>query len=549
MKCKYTLALSLLLLSWLNLLAQDELNTIEQAMKDELERSMSELKSDKYEAPFFIRYRVIDNQSTQILASLGSLTNSMSQPSRIKEVRVMVGDYEFNDESLDDTSLDTNPPSFGYMDFTVPIGDDYYGIRRSLWITTDAIYKQAAQIYKGHLSSLEKDEKTLEDIEHRRFAQTPVVSYFEVVRDVPFTRVQLENFAKEASSYFLAHKDVFASSVLINSGVNTAYFLNSEGTRYRTSTPSTAIIISATMITEEGGLVYENQMINLDPDQPLPELTEMREAVDQMMNQLRRKDQAEAFKSRYFGPVLFVEKAVPQLFNSNLIQNLYAPTEILEEDYYSFNLEEEGIDKQLGEKVISKQLSVTLHTNLKSYNGEYLRGNYQIDDEGVMAPDTLKLIEEGILKNLMSSRTLLGEEQIANGTGSGPGVVFISATETSKESDLKQKLIELAKEEDLDYAIIVKGSSAFGGFNNIEVFKVDVETGEEELFAGATISGLDMNNLKKVEGISDQQMVSHFQGTSWYCPTMMIISDVGIGGSYQQVKMKKSLIESPLSGK
>ncbi|MEQ9467974.1 MAG: metallopeptidase TldD-related protein [Ekhidna sp.] len=546
---KLTLSASLVVLLGFTTSGQDMLSTIERAMMDEMERNMTQLRSDKYSDPFFIRYRIIDQQNITVSASLGALHNSSEEPFRTKDIRVMVGDYEFNDESLDGDGMELDGKyPYGYADFTMPLGDDYYGIRRSLWITTDAIYKIAGQYYKDFLNDLEKDGKTYEDIDHKRFAKVPVVEYMEPVLKQPFSRKKLEDFVREASTLFVEYPDLLISSVRANSNVSTEYFLNSEGTRYRTSTLFANIDFTVSMINSEGEMSYETHNHELAPEDSLPSMEEVQKIVTGLVGKMLAKDSAERFVDSYYGPVLFEDETVSRLFSSYLINQLYASTQLESEGYYGgYNGGSHAMDDRIGQRVISKELSVTLLPTLTEWGGAALSGSYRIDSEGVMPADTLVLIENGILKNLMTSRTLTKETQVANGTGSGPGVALISTSEGSTKEALRQRLLELARKYDQEYAIIIREANEYGGLYDLSVVKVHVETGEEEVLRGANITDLGINNLKRILGISSSLMVENHGRTSYITPDALLLEDVGLSGRYNpQPKMKEALVKSPL---
>jgi len=116
--------------------AQDKMPVIQQAMRDEMERNMKELKADGFDKPFFINYTLLDETSWQMNATLGALVSSLESKNRAAlSIRLLVGDYEFNDESLDN-NLYSQPQA---NEMNLPLDDDYLGIRRSLWISTDNV--------------------------------------------------------------------------------------------------------------------------------------------------------------------------------------------------------------------------------------------------------------------------------------------------------------------------------------------------------------------------------------------------------------------------
>src|SRR5512137_2180417 len=63
------------------------------AMNDELQRSVSLLKLEKYKPPFFLAYQLADVRTLTIKATLGELRQSEEDPLRTHSVRLMVGDY------------------------------------------------------------------------------------------------------------------------------------------------------------------------------------------------------------------------------------------------------------------------------------------------------------------------------------------------------------------------------------------------------------------------------------------------------------------------
>src|SRR5882724_3570384 len=69
------------------------------AMKDEINRNLTELKLPDFEKPFFIMYGISDQKNYSISATLGSITRLSENQSRFRSTtRILVGDYDFNDE-------------------------------------------------------------------------------------------------------------------------------------------------------------------------------------------------------------------------------------------------------------------------------------------------------------------------------------------------------------------------------------------------------------------------------------------------------------------
>src|SRR5215510_9720523 len=114
------------------------------AMNDELRRSVSELQFKDLEKPYFIQYIVLDQERYRASATFGALTGSDLNRGRYVQTQVRVGDYDFDNSEFVSGSGFQGPPPAGVTVQTV-IENDYDAIRHTLWLATDAAYKQAIE--------------------------------------------------------------------------------------------------------------------------------------------------------------------------------------------------------------------------------------------------------------------------------------------------------------------------------------------------------------------------------------------------------------------
>src|SRR5947209_12269642 len=101
MRKKYLLVVFVLSVVSLNATAQvseKTISTIERAMSDELARAKGELHLKGLIDPFFIAYTVADQTRLDIAASNGSLTRSEENHDRKENVRLLVNNYQFNED-------------------------------------------------------------------------------------------------------------------------------------------------------------------------------------------------------------------------------------------------------------------------------------------------------------------------------------------------------------------------------------------------------------------------------------------------------------------
>lgn len=527
--------------------AQLHSDTVMMAMKDELKRSMSELQYKDYKKPFYIRYGIDDITSTNITASLGAIVNSSGTPIRTKTIRVMAGDYEFNDESLD--AEINRPPSDGDT-WQVPSGDDYYGIRRSLWLSTDQVYKSASRLFNLHTRYVESEGKTLEEIPHRRFDKIPLVNFKAKKSKVEIDKKALEEKAKSLSALFLQYPDLHSSTVSILNYNTLSYSANSEGSTIQSYKNMASMQISAAKLSSEGQPVFKRLNYIFETPDKLLKLSTAEKDLHEMVKQIDLTIKSPTLDDSYEGPVLFLDEAVPAIFNNNIIGRFKASDIETKTGGFGVQFNPDPFDDKINEKVTSTKLSIALLPKLKEYQGKKVLGAYDVDNEGVVPKDEIILVKDGILKNVMTTRTLVKDWHKSTGTGSGPGVVSISISETAEFDALKADLIAKAKEEELDYAIIIR-KFQLGRILTCNVYKVSLEDGSEEFLTSAQLSDFDIKSLKKIVSASKDRKVYNYPdrntggAISYIVPTALLIEDVEIEKSYQRFNVELPLVESP----
>jgi TldD protein len=164
-----------------------------------------------------------------------------------------------------------------------------------------------------------------------------------------------------------------------------------------------------------------------------------------------------------------------------------------------------------------------------------LLGHYLYDMEGV-APQPLTLVEKGVLKNFLLTRTPVfkeypGSNGRARMTGSygtrspGFGNLFIRASQTTPAAGMKQKLMDLCKQNNKPYGILIrkldypstasieeleKVMQAAGGSHPVVppllAYKVYPD-GREELVRGLVFQGVSVRSFKDIVAASDENSV------------------------------------------
>ncbi len=516
--------------------ASPDEDPIRQAMKDELARNIKRLKLDKMNPPFFISYEIRDVRRTSITASLGSLIQSQQLHQRDHEPKVLVGDYQRNNDHFMDMS------DFGRMmgysiGSEVPLENDYFGIRRALWLSTDNSYRDAADAYEKKIAAIEQ-QNLLEDLAKlpdlsKEKPVTKTVNPVQYTLDIP----TWEECAKEVSAVFKLYPDIQSSRVTLSFIEARIWFVNSEGTDISYPMTLAGLQIQASTQADDGEPLHEQTAFYGSIPSQLPPKPELIKAAKDVADKLRTLRSAEKFNDTYTGPVLFEGQAAAELVAQRLFINsdgLIASREQISNQpgMAQYMGSGKSLEDRIGKKLLPSGFAIESKPLTKTYKGVPLIGAYEVDREGVVPSEKLTLVEDGVLKTLLNNRSPSKQVQQSNGharlgtnmeAGIAPGVVHLTASKPIAADKIRAALLKTAKDEGLKYAIIVRQiasptisyreevstetiysfAMSFGKSETtiqapLLVYKVDVETGKESLVRSVKFGGIAVGVLKDI---------------------------------------------------
>jgi hypothetical protein len=556
MKKYFCYILFLLLTPRLFTVAQEQSDdVILKAMQDELSRNMSELKLPPYDKPFFIMYSIQDQKSYTITSTLGSIVSSSEKAFRFKSnTRVLVGDYAFNDESLED-NLTSGPTA---LEIRLPLDDDYMGIRRSLWSSTDKVYRDAARHFQRHQQTLKETGKSLSEIPHRSFAKGNAVKVVSTHTPYAFDKSKWEQQLKNLSALFLKHPLIENSTVMLQFTEGYKYMVNNEGVVAKIPFRETSFMSVGQLKNAKGEFAWDQiSHQTFLPDQ-LPPEDQLKKEIENMIAEIETQLSIPKFEDEYSGPVLFTGSVVADVFSNVLFsgsENIFASNTIPRLTGFQYQAEP-LMDGKIGKNIFHESLTIKAKPKLKSYNGATLSSAFEIDDEGIVPSDELIVVEKGVLKSLLNDRTITHVTQSANGFSSGPGVLEVTSEQKNSEKELKEKLIARAKAEGLDYALIVRNSPALMGMMN--VYKVSLKDGSEEKMRNGVYEGMNFKTLKRILGASDKYIahnlnVPDFQNTgrnggmgSYIVPESILLEEVEVKPVQLPILREEEYVINPL---
>jgi len=487
-------------------------DVISESIKKEVDRALEGLSKQKTEPPFFIAYTLGDIKQLTVSASNGSLLSSRVYPIRTGGARLLMGSYQRTDENF--TGTGGGSDSYGY-DGTPCLDNNEAGIRFTLWRDLDAIYKSAVETYEQKLAAIKQLNIPAKDLELPDWDQTPVL----VRNDIPVPEINLdpktyEVYVKAASSVFNDYKDILRSNVTLSIYASTIYFYNTEKSEYKIPVVFATLDAAAMAKTEDGEDQQADINVTVGNPKDLPSIEDYKNQCRKLAENLMEKLKAPKLEEAYTGPVLFENLAVVRTFYTNFFNgdnSLIAQRKPFSAEGYSYggNRMEEMIDK----RITAKEITIEDMTGTPEYKGVKLLGYVPFDAQAVVPPAKLTLVENGILKTLLSDRVPTAKVPHSNGHSlfgvggasyTNTGVVRMSSTQMKSRDELRSELFRLAKEEGYKYAYIIRN---IDGSTPLELYQVNIDDGTEKRIRSASITDLDLQSFKKIQAVSDKEMI------------------------------------------
>jgi TldD protein len=499
------------------------------AMKDEIKR-VTELVRLRVslDPPYYTEYRVEDTLSHSITAELGALVEESDSAFRIPSVQIRVGTPAFdNTDHVFSGAYSGNRYDPGRL----PLDNNYLAFREVFWLAADRAYKAAEDSIARKRSSLKNMSQTdvLPD-----FSPAPVAHLILPIDRKPFAAAPWKSELIRLSALFDGYPKVFSSAVEMLSSQSINYVVTSEGTELRTPEDLAYIRVAGRGLASDGTRVRDAQFFQAFRADGLPAedvLTREIKAVGEHINELSQAPSGEA----YDGPVLFEASAAAQLFGQLLGDNLKVTRKPVTDPGRPSRYSPSELENKLGSRVLPDWMDVVDDPTQTEYHGHTLLGHYLYDMEGV-APQPLTLVEKGVLKNFLLTRTPVfkeypGSNGRARMTGSygtrspGFGNLFIRASQTTPAAGMKQKLMDLCKQNNKPYGILIrkldypstasieeleKVMQAAGGSHPVVppllAYKVYPD-GREELVRGLVFQGVSVRSFKDIVAASDENSV------------------------------------------
>lgn len=483
-------------------------------LADELKYSMENLVNEDGVRPYYLAYTVYDEHSLTLTATLGAIYSDNQQRSRRLNVDARVGDYKLdNTHQIRDMGAGR---SFGSGNVSLPLADDADAIRHLLWLRTDQQFKSAAQRLIQVQANLKV--KVEEEDDSADFSREEPHVYYEAPPALTIDHDAWADRLRRVSELAREFPLIYQSAVTIGALAESRTIVTSEGTRLQTGQLRCRVTLSADTKAEDGMDISQSFDFNATTPDRLPDTEPIRAAFKKVIDQVLAL-RAAPLAEPYSGPAILRNRASAVFFHEIFGHRIegHRQKDVTEGQTFT---------KKIGQPVLPAFISVRDDPTRPVFGDTDLRGFFRFDDEGVAARN-VTLVEEGVLKTFLLSRSPVAGFPQSNGHGrrqAGRAVVsrqanlIVESAKTAPFDRLRDMLIEECKRQGKPYGILFEDIS--GGFTTtdrggpqafkvlpIVVYKVFVDGRPDELIRGVDIVGTPLTAFERILCTGDDPAV------------------------------------------
>lgn len=520
-------------------------DVIANALRAELERTMSALRLEDYERPYFVGFRLVDRTSIQVSGRFGAVSASEEDRGRTVAVDVRVGDYVF------DSSPDSNDFSFddaaSYEPSNVAaIDDDPEALRGTLWLLADTAYKKAlsshlrkkarkvTEVEEGHVDSFSREKPTQSTAKPLRLEAD---------------RARWADIVRRVTARFRRDPRIIEGSLRFSADHQRVYVLNSEGTSVQREEVLYSVAMSAMARAPDGMLLDQGQTLYGRTPGELPDEKGLERMVDEAIANLGALAAAPV-ADPYTGPAILEPEATGVFFHETVGHRLEGERQKDENEGRTFKGE-------LGKPILPEFLTVRDDPTRARWGQISLNGHYDFDDEGVPSQNVV-LVERGVLRTFLTGRTPVEGAPRSNGHGRAQsthrpvarmGNLIVESARRVPRARLKEMLVEEARKQGKPYGLIIRditggstntsnyGYQAFKGTPRM-VFRVDAQTGAETLVRGVEMVGTPLTAVSRIVAASEEEGIfnGYCGAESGYVP----VSTVAPATLFSEIELQRN---------
>lgn len=501
---------------------------VRKALEDEMARATQKLRLGNEVPPYYVSFRVSDEDRTHVAARLGALVSDDHNPTRSLSVDMRVGSYAEDN---------TRGGSGGKASGGISRDDDYTGLRRDLWELSDREYKttlEAMALKKASKSVESADKDTTPD-----FAQVSPTQSVTDKATVPsdVERVRVREAAVKLSEVFREFPAVNDARVDAAVSYTRRRFLTNEKTWTDERRSRVRIDVNAEAATPDGRRLHSSATFSAADVASLPTLEKMVAEVKALATNLVAQRSAAAVEAGS-ASVVFEGQAAAQLARMMFAQALSGRPEPKSADMGPRDGSMSFAEK-IGLRVAPTWLTVTDDPSALGATKKPLAGSYDTDDEGVPG-EKLTLVDHGVVKTLFMSRAPRKELPRSNGHGRGTWSVRAGASNLFLRADggLARPLLLAAATRSAGpkgTVYIVRQLDPSSGLGRGQTLNARVafrlKAGKEEPVRDLSLEGFVLKKMKKdlIAAGNDAFLLEDDTGATSVTSPSLLFEDVDVG--------------------
>ncbi|OGR01486.1 MAG: hypothetical protein A2284_08740 [Deltaproteobacteria bacterium RIFOXYA12_FULL_61_11] len=533
--------------------AERESDPLIAILNNELQREMQQLRREAIPA-YYLSYRVNDVAKLEIRSSFGVLVRSDDTRKKTLSISVRVGDYKLDNthEMRGDYDYDAYSDSQETV-VELPLNNDAQVLQGLLWWKTNELYRQAVRLYtkiKTNVAIKVEAEDKASDFSK----ETIPVPLAQAEADEPDWTTLRRSWEKRVKNYsrpFLQGHRIFGGEATFSLIRVRNTFVSSEGTRLAWNEQGTRLFLKAFSKADDGmELPSYRSYFSFSPS-GLPDATTILREVTNLVALLEKMRNAPPVDP-FLGPAILSGRAAGVIFHEILGHRLEGHRQKSEEEGQTFK-------NMVGKRILPPDFHVFADPLRKRSTNSDLAGFYLFDDEG-MPGISVPLVEDGILKGFMMSRSPIENFPHSNGHGRAEvgyrpvarqSNLIVSSAHPLSEAQLRERLLQACKQagktsclrfDDIAGGFTVTGRYLANSVNLIptEVYRVFTDGRNDELVRGVDLIGTPLTSITSIEAAGSDIGIfnGHCGAESGAVPVAAVAPSILIGQVEVQKKSK-----------
>ncbi|MBU1701466.1 MAG: hypothetical protein KJ970_15610 [Candidatus Eisenbacteria bacterium] len=488
-------------------------------LQTELTRSMDNLSSASEIPLYYLQYAVTEQCSFNLSMSNGGFEAPHAMHERFLDVDLRVGSMDL-DNTHEIRGGNWRDNYDGRRVIYFPLDNDPGSIAAALWSETEYQYRKAQERYTKVLSN--RQVMVEEEDLSNDFSPGEPHQFTEAISIAQYDEKYWRDVIGLAGRYFASVPFVKESQVRFSVQDNATYLVNSDGDRLQHGNHYHRLSLSIEGMAEDGMVLNRSHYYAAAAITNFPDAETIMADAERLVTELELLINAPMVEP-YIGPAILRHRASGVFFHEIFGHRIEGHRQKSESEGQTFT-------KKVGQQILPEFISVYDDATLQQFNNDDLRGYYKFDDEGTPA-ERVTVVEKGVLKNFLTSRSPINNFPKSNGHGrrqagydvvARQGNLVIESERRVPYSELRAMLIEECKRQNKPYGLIFDDIS--GGFtmtgrggpqafkvNPLLVYRVHTDGRPDEVVRGVDIVGTPLTCFSKILMAAQDDAV--FNGT------------------------------------